>query len=77
MGGAGIIAADNTSHASDATINDVVIQWSVGSPEQTTQQVVNGFMAEASNEVMLFFGNADILASLGEVLNSGSDYRFG
>lgn len=32
-----------------AAIDDVVIKWSVGSPEQPAQQVVNGFMTEAGN----------------------------
>ena len=77
MGGAGIIAANNASHSSNPPVDDIVIQRSVGGTEQATQQVVNGLMAESSNEVMPLLWNADIFTSLGEVFNGGFDYLSG
>ena len=44
MHGAGIVAADDTGQASDSAINDIVVEWPVGRPEETAEQVVDGLV---------------------------------
>ena len=70
----GIIAADNSSYPTDATIYNVVIQGSVGGPEQASQQVIDGFMTEAGNLVSFSFGYFNVILPVGEVLNGRFDY---
>ncbi|MBA7626548.1 hypothetical protein ES703_34000 [subsurface metagenome] len=77
VGNPGIVTADDTGYPPYAAVNNVIVQWSVGSPEDTTQQVINRLMAKSSDEVTLFLGNLNILAPVGEVINGRLDYGLG
>ena len=49
----GVVAADDTGHAADAAVDDIVVQRTVGRAEQAAQHVVDGLMAETGDQVGL------------------------
>jgi hypothetical protein len=58
----GVITTDDTGYPPDSAIDDIIIQGSVGSPVETTQQVVNSFVAEPGDQVSLLLRDINIAA---------------
>jgi hypothetical protein len=55
----GVVTAHHTGDSPNPAVNDIIVQRSVRCPEETTQEVIDRFVAETHNRVNAFGRNED------------------
>ena len=56
MGSPHVVAAHYPGNTPDPAVNDIVIEWLVACPEQSSEEVVDRLVAEAYNPILSVVG---------------------
>ena len=75
--GSGVVSPNHPGHTSYAAVDDIIIERHIGSPEGSTEVIVDGLVAEPGDQIRGIVGNHDLLFPVREVLDGGLHDLFG